>query len=333
MMLRLASPWWLVLLPFAIGAVWLLARRRGGAGGARFGLPRVGAVRAASRGAWVRAERALPWMRGLILLLLVLALARPQSGERLESVSTLGVDIALALDVSGSMRAEDFKPDNRLTVARGTIDRFIAGRPGDRIGLVTFASLASTRCPLTQDHEMLRDFLEQVDFAPADQDGTAIGLGLATAVNRLRESTAKSKVAVLLTDGVNNAGQVGPEAAAEAAQALGVKVYTIGVGSEGPVPIPIDLGPLGRRIMTQDVELDEKLLRHIAQVTGGQYFRAADPAALDAVFKTIDGLEKTEIESRVRVLYSELFPAVLAPAAALLLLERLLLATRLRRLP
>jgi Ca-activated chloride channel family protein len=180
---------------------------------------------------------------------------------------------------------------------------------------------------------MLRDFLEQVDFAPADQDGTAIGLGLATAVNRLRESTAKSKVAVLLTDGVNNAGQVGPEAAAEAAHALGVKVYTIGVGSEGPVPIPIDLGPLGRRIMTQDVELDEKLLRHIAEVTGGQYFRAADPAALDAVFKTIDSLEKTEIESRVRVLYSELFPVVLAPAAALLLLERLLLATRLRRLP
>jgi len=299
--------------------VWLLARRRAGSGDARFGLPRAGAIGLASRGAWVRAERAMPWMRGLIVVLFVLALARPQSGERLESVSTLGVDIALALDVSGSMRAEDFKPDNRLAVARATIDRFIAGRTGDRIGLVSFASLAATRCPLTQDHEMLRGFLEQVDFAPADQDGTAIGLGLATAVNRLR--------------GVNNAGQVGPEAAAEAAKALGVKVYTIGVGSEGPVPIPIDLGPLGRRVMTQDVELDEKLLRHIAEATGGQYFRATDPEALGAVFETIDGLEKTEIESRVRVLYSELFPLVLAPAAGLLLVERLLLATRLRRLP
>ena len=333
MMLRLASPWFLALLPLALGAGWLLARRRAGSGDARFGLPRIGAVGPAARSAWVRAELALPWMRGLILILFVLALARPQSGERLESVSTLGVDIALALDVSGSMRAEDFRPDNRLAVARATIDRFIAGRSGDRIGLVTFASLASTRCPLTQDHEMLRGFLEQVDFAPADQDGTAIGLGLATAVNRLRESTARSKVAVLLTDGVNNAGQVGPEAAAEAAHALGVKVYTIGVGSEGPVPIPIDLGPLGRRIMTQDIEIDEKLLRHLAEATGGQYFRATDPQALEAVFKTIDALEKTEIESRVRVLYSELFPLVLAPAAGLLLVERLLLATRLRRLP
>jgi len=332
-MLRLVSPWFLCLLPLVLGAAWLLARRRAGAGYARFDLPRVGTTGATARGGWVRAERALPWLRGLILTLLVLAVARPQAGERLESVSTLGVDIVLALDVSGSMRAEDFAPDNRLAVALNTIDRFIGGRPGDRLGLVTFASLASTRCPLTQDHEMLRGFLEQVDFAPADQDGTAIGLGLATAVNRLRESTAKSKVAVLLTDGVNNAGQVGPEAAAEAARALGVKVYTIGVGSDGPVPVPIDLGPLGRRVMRQNIELDEKLLRHIADSTGGEYFRAKDPAGLEAVFKTIDELEKTEIESRVRVLYSELFPVVLAPAAALLLLERLLLATRLRRLP
>ena len=331
-MLRLASPWFLLLLPLALGAAWWVARRRS-RGDARFGLPRAAVPGSARPSLWVRAERGLPWLRGLVLSLLVVSLARPQSGERLESVSTLGVDIVVALDTSGSMRAEDFAPKNRLEVARRTVDRFVAGRPGDRVGLVAFASLATTRCPLTQDHEMLRAFLEQVDFAPADQDGTAIGLGLATAVNRLRESTAKSRVVVLLTDGVNNAGQVGPQAAAEAARALSVKVYTIGVGSEGPVPVPIDLGPLGRRTIRQVVEMDEKLLQEIADLTGGRYFRATDPQALEQVFDTIDKLEKSQIESRVRVLYSELFPWLLGPAAGLLLLERALRATRLRRLP
>ena len=331
-MLRLASPWFLLLLPGALGAAWWVARRRA-RGDARFALPRAAVAGGARPGPWVHAERGLPWLRGLVLVLLVVSLARPQSGERLESVSTLGVDIVVALDVSGSMRAEDFAPKNRLEVARRTVDRFVAGRPGDRPGLVAFASLATTRCPLTQDHEMLRTFLEQVDFAPADQDGTAIGLGLATAANRLRESTAKSRVVVLLTDGVNNAGQVGPQAAAEAARALGIKVYTIGVGRDGPVPLPIDLGPLGRRTIQQVVELDEELLQEIAELTGGRYFRATDPQALEQIFDTIDELEKTEIESRVRVLYSELFPWFLGPAAGLLLLERGLRATRLRRLP
>ena len=332
-MFRLASPWLLLLLPLALGAAWMLARRRALGGDARFELPRAQARGAVGTSAWVRLERALPALRALVLVLLVLSIARPQAGQRLESVSTLGVDIVVALDVSGSMRAEDFAPRNRLEVARRTVERFIGGRPADRVGLVAFASLATTRCPLTQDHEMLRVFLEQVDFAPADQDGTAIGLGLATALNRLRDSKAKSRVVVLLTDGVNNAGQVGPLAAAEAAEALGVKVHTIGVGSEGPVPVPVDLGPLGRRTIRQVVELDEELLREIARRTGGRYFRATDPEALAQVFDTIDELEKTEIESRVRVLYRELFPLVLGPAVALLLLERALAGTRLRRLP
>jgi Ca-activated chloride channel family protein len=281
----------------------------------------------------VRFERGLPWLRGLILVLLVITAARPQSGESLESVSTLGVDIVVALDVSGSMRAEDFTPDNRLAVARATVGSFIEGRPSDRLGLVVFAAMATTRCPLTQDHEMLQTFLDQVEFAPPDQDGTAIGLGLATAVNRLRDSSAKSKVVVLVTDGVNNAGQVGPQAAADAARALEVKVYTVGVGSEGRVPIPVDLGPMGRRTVMQEVELDEELLQEIADTTGGQYFRATDPEGLARVFETIDELEKTEIESQVRVLYSELFSLTLLPALVLLMLERLLISTRLRRLP
>jgi len=331
-MFRLATPWLLLAIPVVLFAVWRMARRRA-RGDARIGLPQAQLRQSLGGGGWARLERGLPWLRGLILVLLVITAARPQSGESLESVSTLGVDIVVALDVSGSMRAEDFAPKNRLEVARRTVDSFIEGRPSDRLGLVVFAAMATTRCPLTQDHEMLRTFLGQVEFAPPEQDGTAIGLGLATAVNRLRDSSAKSKVVVLVTDGVNNAGQIGPQAAAEAARALEAKVYTVGVGSDGRVPIPVDLGPMGRRTVMQEVELDEELLQEIADTTGGQYFRATDPEGLARVFETIDELEKTEIESQVRVLYSELFSVTLLPALILLILERLLVSTRLRRLP
>jgi len=328
---RFGAPWCLVLLPLAVAAAVWMARRRARTD-ARLALPRASARRALGSSVWTRLDRALPWVRGLVLVLLVLALARPQAGERIESVTTFGVDVIVALDVSGSMRAEDFLP-NRLEVARRTVSEFVDGRPQDRIGLVAFAANATTRCPLTQDHEMLEQFLAALDFAPPDLDGTAIGLGLATAVNRLRQSSAKSRVVVLATDGVNNRGQIGPRAAAEAARALGVKVYTIGVGSEGQAWIPVDLGPRGWQKVLQPVEIDEELLGEIASATGGRYFRATDAGALREVFRTIDGLEKTEIESRVRVLYGELFPWLLTPALGLLLTERLLGATRLRRLP
>jgi len=330
-MFRLASPWALVLLPLVLGAAWRMARLRR-RGEARIPLPMASARLAIPRSPWARLERGIPWLRALILLLLALALARPQSGTTIEKTSTLGVDLVLALDISGSMRAEDFKPDNRLAVARRTVDAFVAGRPGDRVGLVAFAALATTRCPLTQDHEMFRTLLETVDFAPRDQDGTALGMGLATAVNRLRDSKAKSRVAVLVTDGVNNAGEIGPLAAAEAARALGVRVYTIGVGTEGKALVPIDT-PFGVQRQSIDVELDEELLREIARVTDGEYFRATDTPALEAIFETIDSLEKTEIESSIRVLYRELFPLLLLPAVLLFLLERLLVGTRLRRIP
>ena len=328
-MFRFATPWLLLLLPAAVAAAWAMARRRR-RGDARLFLPD-SALRARLPGSpWERLDRAVPWLRGAVLLLLVVGLARPQAGARVESVSTYGVDIVVALDISGSMRAEDFQPKNRLEVARRTVQQFIEGRPADRIGLVVFASLAATRSPLTLDHEMLGQFLEQLDFAPPEQEGTAIGLGLATALNRLRESKARSRVVVLVTDGRNNRGQIGPKAAAEAARALEVKVYTIGVGSEGEVPIPVS-GLGGRRFVR--IELDEELLQGIAETTGGQYFRATDAEGLARVFETIDELEKTEIESKVRVVYGELFPWVLAPTLLLLLLERLLLATRLRRIP
>jgi len=331
-MFRFATPWMFVLLPACIAAGWWMARRRR-KGDARLRLPLAAARMTLGNSPWVRIERLLPWIRALVLVLLVIAVARPQSGTRLENLSTMGVDIVVSLDISGSMRAEDFQPDNRLTVAKRTVEQFVEGRPHDRIGLVVFGALAVTRCPLTLDHEMFAQFLSEVDFAPPDENRTALGMGLATAVNRMRESVAKSKVVVLVTDGVSNAGQIGPKAAAEAARALEVKVYTIGVGSEGEAMIPIPNARGGVRRVAIRVELDEQLLEEIAEATGGQYFRATDTASLEAIFETIDGLEKTKIESNVRVLYRELFGLFLLPALLLFLVERLLAGTRLRRIP
>jgi Ca-activated chloride channel family protein len=316
-MFRLASAWLLCLAPVAVAAAWLLARRRR-RGDARLALPGAGARLRIGVSPWQQMERTMPWLRAVVLLLLVVALARPQAGTRLETVSSYGVDIVIALDVSSSMKAEDF-PGNRLAEAKRVVQRFIAGRPTDRIGLVLFAALAVTRCPLTLDHQMLLQFLDEVDFAPADQDGTALGMGLAAGVNRLRRSDARSRIVVLVTDGRNNRGQIGPQAAAEAARAIGVRVYPVGVGTEGEARVPVDRGPLGTGYVLQSVDLDEPLLREIAQQTSGRYFRATDAAGLADVFRTIDGLEQTEVESRVRVLHTELFSYALC--------------TRLKRIP
>jgi Ca-activated chloride channel family protein len=331
-MLRFATPWALALLPVAVAAAWWMARGRARRS-ARLSLPGAADLSAIARSSWVRVDRALPWARGAVLVLVVVALARPQSGAREETVSTEGVDIVVALDNSGSMRCEDFRPLNRLAVAKRTVADFAEGRQADRIGLVVFSAIATTRCPLTLDHAMLRGFLDDVDFTPQEEDGTAIGLGLATAANRLRSSSARSKVVVVVTDGRNNRGQIGPEAAAEAAKALGVRVYTVGVGTEGEAPYPAYDGPLGKRYVMLREDLDEPLLKRIASATGGAYFRATDPEALRQVFAKIDALEKTRIESRVRVLYTELFPLALVPAGLLFLGEALLAATRLRRIP
>jgi Ca-activated chloride channel family protein len=230
------------------------------------------------------------------------------------------------------MKAEDF-PGNRLAEAKRVVQRFIAGRPSDRIGLVIFAGLAVTRCPLTLDHQMLLQFVDRVDFAPEDQDGTALGMGLAAGVNRLRKSDARSKVVVLVTDGRNNRGQIGPRAAAEAARAIDIHVYPVGVGTDGEAPVPVDRGPLGKRYVMQRVDLDEPLLTEIAAQTNGRYFRATDAEGLAEVFRTIDDLEQTEIESRVRLLHTELFHLALLPALTLLAVERMLLGTRLKRIP
>jgi Ca-activated chloride channel family protein len=330
MIFRFAFPWAFALIPLAVLSTWAMLRRKSRSD-AHLILPQASRRLRLGVSPWVRLERSLPWLRAVALILVIVALARPQAGAREETVRTHGVDIVVALDVSGSMRAADFEP-SRLAAARQTVAQFVSGRSQDRIGLVTFAGLASTRCPLTLDHDMLADLLEQVQFAPPDEDGTALGMGLASATNRLRSSSAESKVVVLVTDGRNNQGQIGPHAAAEAARALDVRVYTIGVGSEGLAPIPVDTG-LGTRYVMQELDLDEELLVEIADRTGGQYFRATDPDGLQQVFETIDQLEKTEIESRVRVLYTELFRLALLPAAGLLLLEGAMVTTRLRRVP
>jgi Ca-activated chloride channel family protein len=331
-MTRLAAPFVLFLLPIAGVAVWLVSRRLR-SGGPRIAFPAAAGLSRLPQSPWIVLERLLPWLRGVAIALTLVALARPQAGSALTTVSSQGVDIVVAIDISGSMRCEDTRSKNRLVVAKDCIARFVAGRPEDRLGVVAFGSLATTRCPLTLDHEMLLRFVEDLDFAPRGEDRTALGMGLATAVNRMRSSNAKSKVVVLVTDGRNNAGQLGPESAAEAARALGIKVYTIGVGSEGEVPCLVDDPQQGRHYIQIQADFDEALMQKIAEQTGARYFRAADADGFAKAFAEIDGLEKTERESRVRMLYTEKFMLALVPAGLLLGLELALAGTRLRRIP
>lgn len=331
---RFASPWLLLLLPL-LGLLLVRLRKRRGVG--RPAVMRYAdlALVAGAPPSWrMRLGRGLPLLRGLALALCVLALARPQTGEGRQRITGEGVDIALALDISGSMASLDFQPDNRLGASKQVIRDFIAQRTFDRIGLVIFASQAFNQSPATLDHAVLQRQLDQVQLATelGLEDGTAIGLGLANAAAMLKDSPAKSKVVILLTDGVNNAGEVDPLTAAEAAKALGIKVYTIGAGRPGQVPVPVQ-GVFGQRVVYQESVIDEQTLRDIAELTGGAYFRAEDTAGLNAVYDQINQLEKSEVELQSFSRYRELAGWLLAPALALLLLELLLGQTVLRRLP
>jgi Ca-activated chloride channel homolog len=283
-----------------------------------------------SAGAWlVRGAAALPWVA---LALALLALARPQQGLRLSETETRGVDIMLAIDMSPSMSAQDFQPRNRLVVAKETAAEFVRRRPHDRIGLVGFAATAFTQCPLTLDHDALQELLDGLDFGLAE-DGTAIGMGLATAVARLRDSRTPSKVIVLLTDGANNRGQIDPLSGADLARALGVKVYTILVGRGGMVPVPVDDPLLGRRIQLMQMEVDPATLDQIATRTGGRFYRAADAGALAGIYGEIDRLEKVPVRSIVYRDYRDLAPLLLGAAAAALALSALLSTTIALRVP
>lgn len=270
-------------------------------------------------------------LRSLAVVLIAVALARPQSAQHNSNSTTEGIDIVMSLDVSGSMLARDFTPD-RLGAAKEVASNFIMDRPNDRIGLVVFAGESFTQCPLTTDKRSLLNLLGSVKSGMID-DGTAIGNGLATAVNRLRESKAKSKVIILLTDGINNSGQIAPLTAAEIAQSYGIRVYTVGVGTMGMAPYPvIDMwGHLSFQPMK--VEIDEKMLSQIAQMTGGKYFRATDNRRLKDVYDEINQLERSKVEVENFTRYQERFTLFVVLALILLVGEFALRQTWLRRLP
>jgi Ca-activated chloride channel homolog len=275
--------------------------------------------------------RHIPFAVRLIAIgLLIVALARPQSFTSGENVITEGIDIAMVLDISGSMLAEDFKP-NRLDAAKNVIDNFVEGRTSDRIGLVIFSREAFTQCPLTIDYSVLRNLLLDIRSGMI-QDGTAIGNAIANGVNRLKESDAKSRIIILLTDGVNNAGEVDPISAAEIAKAFGIRIYTIGVGTRGEAPYPVQT-PFGTRYQMVPVEIDEAMLTKIANLTGGEYFRATNNRALEDIYNKIDKLEKTKIEITSYKNASEKYYSWLWGGLILLLVELGLSGTILRKLP
>ena len=279
-----------------------------------------------------RARIILPIIRTLAAITLIVALARPQLTLKEEEITAEGIDIGLVMDLSSSMLAQDFKPD-RLEVSKKVAEEFVSKRIHDRISLSVFAGEAFTQCPLTTDHEVVKQFLANLQCGMLE-DGTAIGMGLASSINRLKDSQAKSKICILLTDGVNNAGYIKPMTAAEIAQEFDVKVYTIGVGSIGDALTPVSRRSDGQYIFgLARVEIDEALLTQIADMTGGKYYRATSAEALQKIYDEIDVLEKTEIEITSLKRYSDEFYKFVGWALLMLLVEVLLRNTVLRILP
>lgn len=278
----------------------------------------------------VRFRPLLLVLRLLTFTALVIALARPQSSSTSENINSEGIDIVLCMDVSGSMLAEDFDP-NRIEAAKKVAEEFVKDRISDRIGLVIFSGESFTQCPITTDHAVLINQIRQIKSGLL-QDGTAIGMGLATSVDRLRNSKAKSKVIILLTDGVNNTGLIDPLTANEIAKAYGIRVYTIGVGTKGIAPYPIQT-PAGIQRQNMEVQIDEALLQTISKETGGKYFRATDNSSLEKIYREIDKLEKTKVEITSFKRYAERFFPFAMAALLLLALEVVLRYTVFRSLP
>jgi Ca-activated chloride channel family protein len=269
-------------------------------------------------------------MRIMAIALFIIALARPQSVSDKQNISTEGIDIVLELDLSGSMLAEDFNP-NRIEAAKQVASEFIDGRTNDRIGLVVFSAESFTQCPLTTDYPVLKNLLRDVKNGMI-ADGTAIGLAIANGANRLKDSKAKSKVMILLTDGVNNRGEIDPITAARIAATYGIRIYTVGVGAQGEAPYPVQT-PFGIRRQMIPVDLDEKVLTQVADMTGGKYYRATDNRKLKAIYKEIDQLERTKIEVMAYKRYSELYGGWLIAGFLTFMLEIGLTSTLLRKNP
>jgi Ca-activated chloride channel family protein len=317
----------LTLLPLLVA--WYIWRGRKSTGSLKLsGFENID-TRIRSSRIWLR--HLLFVLRLIVVGLIIIVLARPQSSNRWEQVTTEGIDIVMCMDVSGSMRAMDFRP-NRLEASKSVGIEFVNAREDDRFGLVVFAGESFTQCPLTTDRAVVINFMKEIQFGVIE-DGTAIGMGLATAVNRIKDSKARSKVIILLTDGVNNMGDVGPVTAAEIAASFGIRVYTIGVGSRGNAPVPLQ-DAFGRTVTrNMPVEIDEDVLKEIAETTGGTYFRATDNNKLREIYQQIDRMEKTRLDvkqfSRKK---EEYFPFILA-AMLLLLVEILLRYTVFRTIP
>ena len=324
-----AQPWALLLLPLLALIVWY-ARGRDRA----LTHSRAGALAAIARRSTRILARVPGWLRIGALAALILALAGPRTGAAVVNVDVEGIAIAIAIDISSSMLAEDFAPDNRLTVAKERVREFIRGREYDRIGLVAFAGEALTQVPITIDYDVLYESIEQLQAGTGMlEDGTAIGTAIATAANRLRRAPGESRVMIVMTDGENNRGEIDPRTAAQAAAALGIRIYTIGVGSEGVAPIPVATGPFGVQYANLPVSIDDELLTEIADATGGRYFRATNPEALDSVYQQIDQLEKTSVDVSRYVSYTPRYLPFLLLAALLIVGEWMLRASRFGRVP
>ncbi|MSU85256.1 MAG: VWA domain-containing protein [Pedosphaera sp.] len=330
---RFESPWWFLALVALPLLEWY---RRRTAREAVFVYSSLTLVKGILQMNRTLASRVLLAARWLGLALLIVGMARPQWAVGKTPRKASGIDIAVALDLSGSMLSEDFELQgervDRVTVAKDTLKAFIENRPNDRIGLAVFSSHAYIAAPPTLDHDFLRRHIDRMEVL--GEQGTAIGAGLSAAVNRLRDLKSKSRIVILLTDGQNNAGNVPPLTAAEAAQSLGVKVYTIGVGIRGTAPMPVGRDAFGRKVYRQvAVDIDEDTLTRIAERTGGKYFRADSTKTLRSIYEEIDRLEKTEVETHQNVLYAEWMVWCVAPGVALLLLELIVGNTVWRRLP
>jgi len=330
-MWRFEDPWWLLLglvIPLLALIYWLQNRRKVRSGTLVYS--NLGPVKGIRNGG--RYRHAMFALRSAALALLIVAMARPQAGQVEQEITTEGIDIVLTLDISSSMLAEDFKPHNRLEAAKVVASDFIKGRTSDRIGLVVFAAKSFTQCPLTLDYGILLDFIRQVEIGMIE-DGTAIGMAIATAASRLKDSKAESKVIILLTDGENNRGQLDPITAAKVAKAFGIRIYTVGMGRKGEALYPVDHPIFGRQYRRVPVKIDEKMLKEIARLTDGKYFRATDKSSLDNIFKEIDQLEKTKIEVEEYTRYEELFPRFLLAGLGLVFLEIVVSNTRFRKIP
>ncbi len=298
--------------------------------------PSLGALKKIKPSFSQRYRHILIVLRSTAIILLVIALARPQYGNEQTKVTTEGIDIVLAVDVSGSMLAEDFEIGgqryNRLHVVKPVVKDFIMKRTNDRIGLVVFAGRPYTQCPMTLDYGMLLQLLEKAEIGMVE-DGTAIGSALGSSIERLKDTKAKSKVIILLTDGRNNAGEIDPFTAAEIARTFGIKIYTIGAGTKGLAPYPA-MDIFGNRVMKQvKIDIDDDALKEIAKITDGKYYRATDTESLKEIYSQIDKLEKTETEVTQYTEYNELFHYFLLPAIGLLLVELGLKKTKLRKIP